>query len=107
VDCVGLIIVVAQRCGLLPLKFEITDYGRLPTGELIPRIQKYCSPLVEPMPGAMLAIKWNREVSHVGLYTGETLIHAFQKNGKVVEHSLGGKWPQRIDSAWALPGAMP
>jgi cell wall-associated NlpC family hydrolase len=105
VDCIGLIIVALQRLGCLEQGFEITNYSRLPSNDqLMTRVQSYCVRLAEPVPGAMLAIKWNKDVSHVGIFTGENLIHAYQGRGRVIEHSLRGRWLRMIDSAWALPG---
>jgi cell wall-associated NlpC family hydrolase len=105
VDCIGLIIVSLQRVGCLQKGFEITNYARLPSSDqLMTRVQSYCTPLEQPKPGAMLAIRWNKDVSHVGIFTGENLIHAYQSRKQVIEHSLRGRWLKMIDSAWALPG---
>lgn len=105
VDCVGFVIVSLQRLGCIPPDFEITDYPRTPTrDQLMQKIVSHCTRLPGPIPGSMLAIRWKQEVTHVGIFTGETLIHSYQKRGGVVEHSFRGRWLKLVDSAWALPG---
>lgn len=105
VDCVGLIIGVCQALELLPSKFERRDYGRLPTrGELDAKIMQHCTRARRPVPGCLLAIRWNKDLAHVALYTGTTLIHAYESAGGVVEHGFRGAWTKLVDSAWRLPG---
>lgn len=104
VDCVGLVIVVAQELGLVPANFERNDYGRLPTrGELDAKIMQHCTP-TELTPGCVCAIRWNKELAHVAIFTGDTLIHSYESVGKVVEHGFRGRWVRLVDSTWRLPG---
>jgi cell wall-associated NlpC family hydrolase len=105
VDCIGLVIVVAQALDLVPSSFERRDYGRIPNrDELGKKIREHCQPLAEPKPGCMFAMRWNKEAAHVAIYTGETLIHSYERMGRVVEHSFRGRWPRFVDSFWGLPG---
>lgn len=105
VDCLGLVIVVGHALDLVPKDFERRDYGRTPNrDELGQKIRDYCVPIAAPVPGAMLAMRWNQEAAHVAIFTGETLIHAYERVGRVVEHSFRGRWPRFVDSVWALPG---
>lgn len=105
VDCIGLIIAVGQRLELVPPDFERRDYGRQPSrDELGQKIRDYCRRLDAPLPGCMLAMRWNREAAHVAIFTGETLIHSYERVGRVIEHSFRGHWPRFVDSAWELPG---
>jgi cell wall-associated NlpC family hydrolase len=105
VDCIGLVIVVAQSLGLVPADFERRDYGRMPNrDELGQKIREHCRPLEVAQPGCMFAMRWNKEAAHVAIYTGETLIHSYERIGRVVEHSFRGRWPRFVDSVWTLPG---
>ena len=104
IDCVGLPIVVCQSLGLIGPNFEITHYGRTPTGDLLPRLQSHCQPIPQPVPGALVVIAWAREAAHVAICTGDTVIHAYERVGKVVEHGYRGRWVRMTHSAWALPG---
>lgn len=107
IDCVGLPIVVLQRLDAVPPDFEIRDYPRQPfQGELEQRLMTHCRRLPEPVPGALIAIQWQRSLAHVALYTDtDTLIHAFERRGQVIEHGFRGMWRTRYATgAWALPG---
>jgi cell wall-associated NlpC family hydrolase len=104
VDCVGLPIVVGQALGLLPATFEVANYGRLPTPELIARLARYCTPLAAAVPGCLITIAWTKVAAHVAVCTGPTLIHAYESVGRVVEHGYRGRWVRMTHSAWALPG---
>lgn len=105
VDCVGLVIVVAQELRVLPSTFIRNDYGRNPSRqELDEKIAAHCTRIDEPEPGCLLAIRWNRELSHVAFFTGDTMIHSYERVGKVTEHGFRAPWPRLVDSVWWLPG---
>jgi cell wall-associated NlpC family hydrolase len=104
VDCVGLPIVVGQALGMLPPRFEITNYGRLPSLELVQRLQSHCTPLSAAVPGSLIVIAWTKIAAHVAICTGESMIHATQNVGRVVEHGYRGRWIRLTHSHWALPG---
>lgn len=106
IDCVGLPIVVLRELQALPDGFEdVTDYERMPHhGNLDTRVREYCTPLLKPVPGCLVAIRWKKELAHVAIHTGSTLIHSFEWRNQVVEHGIGGRWSRLIVGAWALPG---
>lgn len=105
VDCVGLLVCVLRDVGLVPATFERTDYGRLPNrGELAAKIAAHCCRIAAPVPGCFLAIRWHVEAAHVAIYTGETIIHAYEKRGCVVEHGYRGAWIRHTDGVWLYPG---
>jgi hypothetical protein len=56
------------------------------------------------VPGALVVIAWTKLAAHVAVFTGETLIHAYESVGRVVEHGYRGRWIRMTHSAWALPG---
>jgi cell wall-associated NlpC family hydrolase len=106
IDCVGLPIVVGQVLGIFPAKFEIANYGRTPTGELEQRIISHCEPARFARAGGLVVIAWTTKAAHVAICTGDTLIHAYERIGKVVEHGYRGRWVRMTHSTWQLPGVM-
>lgn len=105
-DCIGLIIYVCERMGVLPQEFERNDYGRLATQELVDKTAVYCRAVDEPGPGVLVLIKWpgERRAGHAALCTGENLIHCDRTHGRVVEHGYRGHWVKQTASLWHLPG---
>lgn len=104
IDCVGLPIVVGRSLGLIGPEFEVANYGRLPTGELIARVQGVCRPLERALPGSLIVIAWSRLAAHVAICADETMIHAYERVGRVIEHGYRGRWVRMTHSVWALPG---
>lgn len=108
VDCVGLIIVVCGKLGLLPTVTR-TDYGRLPNAELIATARRLCIPIAEPEAGCLVLIQWPHDSTpaHGALCTGRNLIHAMGEAGRVVEHGFRGRWRRMAHSFYRLPGVTP
>jgi cell wall-associated NlpC family hydrolase len=107
VDCVGMPIVVLHALGAVSGDFEIRDYSRRPHhGNLEQRLTAHCTPLPEYVPGCLVAIRWEKTLAHVAIYTDtDTLIHALERHQKVIEHGFRGMWRARFaQGAWALPG---
>lgn len=105
VDCIGLVIVSAWDAGAVPPTFDRRAYPRLPMrDELLGHIRQHCSPADEAGPGVMAVIQWTKHAAHVGLLTGETIIHAYQSVGAVTEHGYRGRWVRMTHSLWYLPG---
>lgn len=108
VDCAGFIVEMMKACGELPSNYhEPANYGRSPSGHLIEIVRKYCT--VAPPPAfaaALVLIKWSfdRVPSHVGICTGETLIHSYAGERAVIEHGYRGRWLRLTHSLWRLPG---
>ena len=106
IDCVGLPIVVCQNIGLIGPNFEITNYGRLPSLDLVERLKSHCQPIPAPVAGSLIVIAWTKIAAHVAICTGETMIHAYESVGRVVEHGYRGRWIRLTHSAWAIPGVI-
>jgi cell wall-associated NlpC family hydrolase len=104
IDCVGLPIIIGQTLGLVPKGFEVANYGRVPSGELLQRLQAHCTQLPKAVPGSLILIAWTRTAAHVAICAGETMIHAHESVGRVVEHGYRGRWLRLTHSVWALPG---
>jgi cell wall-associated NlpC family hydrolase len=104
IDCVGLPIIIGQSLGLFDQRFDVANYGRLPSGELDVRVQDHCLPATAAAPGTLVVIAWTKVAAHVALCTGETLIHAYESVGRVIEHGYRGRWIRLTHSIWRLPG---
>lgn len=104
-DCVGLVIRVAEDLKLLPDTFS-RNYGRLPRPELIAQARQICTPIETPEPGCLVLIRWPKErvPAHAALCTGPNLIHADRYHGSVVEHGYRKHWVTWTDSLWRIPG---
>lgn len=103
-DCSGFFAGLMHELG----SDEILD--RLPRAysrsgvDLIPTLEQLSRP-IELQPAALIAVQWpqTKNASHVALYTGTSVIHATEGNGKVVEHGYVRQWVDRTVSIWALP----
>ena len=80
------------------------NYGRNPQSLLIDGLTQLCRP-ISLEAAALVLVKFpNSEFpSHAGIYTGESMVHAFMSEGKVVEHGFTGPWRKYAVSFWALP----
>lgn len=108
VDCVGLILAVMSELDL-PIPADVrSNYGRVPTGELLQKVAQYCTRLAQPEPGALILIRWPAEAtpSHAAIRTDLGIIHAYKNHQGVKEHGYRAKWPQWTDSSWRLPGVI-
>lgn len=114
-DCLGLVVVVGQRLGLLEPGLD-EPYGRQPDGLRLQRAADEHLLALDTQrarPGDVVLIAWRRYPMHCGILGGwllyTTLIHAFAPAGKVIEHRLelpfGGESPTpRIVASYAWPG---
>lgn len=112
-DCIGMVLYVANPFGLLPGARIRADYGRIGQPELEKVVADLCEPITIPIysgipAGAMVMIQWpgTRFAQHCALCTGENLIHCCGIMGKVVEHGFRGIWRDRAKSAWWIPGVV-
>ena len=105
-DCAGLVVVVAQALGI-----EIADtkgYGRSPNGALEAVIAAQTEvtqvPIAERQAGDILTMRFAREMQHVAICAGETVIHSYEAVGKVCEHALDEMWAKRIVRVYRFKG---
>jgi len=105
-DCAGLVVVVAKACGV-----EIMDakgYGRNPNGALEAVIAAQSCvdlvPVADRQPGDVLTMRFGREMQHLAIFAGDTIIHSYEAAGKVCEHTLDAMWAKRIVSAYRFKG---
>jgi hypothetical protein len=111
VDCIGLIVCVRAAFDGFPEGMrEIRNYRRRPAdGLLLDRVRHYCSQLTEPEPAALVLVQWPKDAtpSHTMLCAGDTVIHAYQRVGRVVEVGYRAHWERWTHSLWRLPGVEP
>lgn len=105
-DCAGFVAETARLLGL-PVADQ-TDYARNPTGGLLESALDGQPCLVRvtdgPQPGDVLLMRFDGDPQHLGIYTGENLIHAWQVVGKVCEHRLDDAWRRRIVRVYRFVG---
>ena len=110
VDCAGLLALIADRIGL-----EYPDDLRYPRNpekfNLKPVMDKVLRPIPKPdiRPGDVLLFKIDIVPQHVAIaadYThgGLSMIHCYDRVGKVVEHRFANIWMSRLVQGYQLPG---
>lgn len=105
VDCVGLLVGVAQDCGIEHV--DSMAYNKRPDGKTLQReIEKSCTriPLTEAMIGDILLFRFLGEATHVGIMSDKGMIHTYQGVGRVVEHGLRPPWTNRLCGAYRFKG---
>jgi cell wall-associated NlpC family hydrolase len=103
-DCIGLVIAALTKVGVVFYE-EPPTYARLPHGDtLLDPLRQYCVPADAAEPGLLLAIRFRREVTHVALLTGPSIIHAYEGARRAVEHSYDPRWQKLTAGQWRLPG---
>lgn len=99
IDCVGVAVHVASRCGLPYVDQQ--GYGRTPAGTaLLDALDAQpCLRVVkrtDMQPGDLLAMRFERDAQHVAIYTGATIIHAYSSAGLCCEHAFTTAWQRRV-----------
>lgn len=114
VDCLGLLIGVAEECGLrfggaTALELDETDYGHYPNEARL--MKALCHYMQRKKLDAfavdnVVLMEIDGRTQHlgiIGLKKGRhTLIHAYAPARKVVEHRLDDTWRNRLKMAFAL-----
>lgn len=105
-DCIGMILYILSKHGVLPVDFERRNYGRLPMGELLEKTSIYCKKIEEVRDGCMVLIRWpgEKRPAHVALYANGNLIHCYAAAGRVVEHGFRAPWTRWANGFYELPG---
>lgn len=102
VDCIGIAVGAAIEAG-----YEVDDrvnYGHHPTGELVQELKRQCYqvPRCEMQANDLMLFRFGRAPLHVAICAGDTMIHAYQPAGGVVEHNIDEKWMRRLVSVWRI-----
>lgn len=102
VDCVGLVVKSAEEIGV-DTSGDKTNYSRLPHGVLLPVLDDIMFRVDgDWQVGDILVMKFLNEPTHVGIWTGENIIHSYSTLGKVVEHRMDDKWKRRVVAVYRL-----
>lgn len=107
VDCIGLLVCVAQTLGLS--EADMRDYGRRPDGRLRPLLEAHLErvPVLEADAADVVLFSFAAVPVHVGILTApDHLIHAYLPNRKVVESRLDDAMRSHIASAYHIPGII-
>lgn len=98
-DCAGVICHVAESHGLPYV--DQTNYPRQPGGSRLesalddqPCLMRV--PLSAKQAGDVLLMRFAGDPQHLAIFTGKTIIHAYETVGKVCEHDLDEAWARRI-----------
>ena len=96
-DCAGVAVHAARSVGLEVA--EPAAYSRLPNAAMLEwwlDQQAFLGRVTDMQPADLLLMRFTGEPQHLAVYTGETIVHAYQAVGRVVEHGLDAKWTRRI-----------
>jgi cell wall-associated NlpC family hydrolase len=114
-DCIGVPVLTVRALGLKPQTWDITGYRRIPDGHSLMRhLREEMAAEVsqaDMQPGDLAVFDWGRFPHHVGIIGdyelgGLSLIHADNRNKKVVEHRLVLTPPIRFVAAFRFPGVV-
>lgn len=96
-DCVGVVVHALQAVGI-----DVIDqrgYGDVPSNGLLESAIEQQPTLVRVttiMPGDILLMRMLGQPTHVALFTGDTIIHAYDAIGKCCQHRLDARWASRV-----------
>lgn len=100
-DCIGLAAYIAKSLGLDYIDGQ--TYGHIPHGGLLEYAinMQPCLYLVNDMsPGDLILMRYGRHPQHVAIFTGATIVHAFEPSGRVVENRIDDRAQDRITHSY-------
>lgn len=104
-DCLGFVAASLAHLGSRILLDHLpNNYSRNPQALLIRGLTSLCQK-IDLEPGALVIFQFPQTEfpSHAAIYTGESIIHAFEREKKIVETGYGQPWLRLAHSAWAMP----
>lgn len=116
VDCGGLVGAVAMDVGLLPSNFwrcafaPFAGYARTPANEALRGIcERFMDSTTDPQPGDILLMRFASEPQHLAivapyLHGGLSIIHAYSRADRVIEHRYADVWIARTVAAYSFRG---
>lgn len=109
-DCAGVAVHAARSVGLDVQ--EPSAYGRLPNSAMLEwwlDSQTFLvrASMADMQAGDLLLMRFTGEPQHLAVFTGDTIVHAYQAVGRVVEHGLDDKWRRRIVRVYRLKDQRP
>lgn len=107
-DCAGMVICAAKKCGLdLPDK---ESYATVPDGmEFVQIIESVCNriPLAVIKPGDLLVFAWTKEPQHIAIVSNVEpmrIVHSWSGAAGVVENDVDDYWKRRLRRCYRLKG---
>jgi cell wall-associated NlpC family hydrolase len=112
VDCIGLVIGVARRLGLVPGDFDIQAYPRSPDGVSLMRTAHLHMDLIDQAAmgiGDVVVVRFGKDPQHFGIigdyrHGGLSIIHAAGATGRVIETRLMFTPSMQFVAAFELRG---
>lgn len=103
IDCAGLIVRVAQDCGLPVM--DMTGYAPTPDGKTLrAALDEQALRVVLYQPGDILLLRFEKDPQHLAIVTDKGMIHSYAGARKVVEHRIDETWAARIVAAYSFRG---
>lgn len=108
-DCAGLFVMVCRDLGLPVIDEQ--GYGRNPYRGLLEQCIER-QPFLRRIPreemgeGDVLLMRFDCAPQHIAIHAGQSMIHAYEQIGRVVEHRLAGAWRARIVHAYRFEGVQ-
>jgi cell wall-associated NlpC family hydrolase len=104
-DCIGVVAGTALALGL-PVRYR-SNYSQTPDGSLRRELAEQCTLLDKLEPGAVLLMAFMPEPHHVGIYTGEGIVHAYAQVRRCVFSPWEKYWAEKLRGIYRLPGVTP
>jgi len=109
-DCVGLLLYVADRIGVEYV--DVSGYSRRPSGGLLEEtfenhVDRGVLLRIDPkemQSGDFLMMKFTGDPQHLAILSGDNIIHSHLRVGKVCEHRLDDMWRDRIVRVYRIAG---
>ena len=103
IDCAGLIICVLKDAGIMPEGYLEQLYSNIPKNGLVPdTLDRFFNKVSDYKVGDVIVFSFMNNPCHVGFYSGNSVIHAYQERGKVIEDQFVGKWEKRVFCAYRV-----
>ncbi|MCA3072825.1 MAG: C40 family peptidase [Rhodocyclaceae bacterium] len=109
VDCAGVVTEVARALGIATLDYD--GYGRIPHEGLLRTIcEERFDRIDDPEPGCIVVMAFLPGVAqeqHLGILTDtDTMIHAYERIGRCVEHRYSSTWRVRTRALYRYRGVV-
>ncbi len=114
-DCLGLLMVVSQGCGIrfgevMPMALDRRDYGSRPDAVMLEaRLRQWLMPVADMQAADVLLLRVQGAPQHLALvsdYPQEGtfgMIHAYAPARKVVEHRYDARWQDATQGVFRIP----
>lgn len=113
VDCINLIVGVANAVGIVPPDFSMdrySGYGRSPDPKtLIGGCEQFLTRIdkADAIPGDILVLRFEREPQHFAILSDDNpprMIHAYASARKATEQIIDADWASKIVAVYRFKG---